>query len=72
MCNDNIQSMQSLYLQAQRIQNKYSFEIPHYILEEIAEQRNDKVNLLFLINMAVINNRFSDKEADVLKRDFCF
>lgn len=52
------------------LQRKYSFEIPRYILSEMIKDSCDKNELCLLINMAKINNRFTEKEADRLKCDY--
>lgn len=54
----------------EELQRKYNFEIPRYILGEMIKDSYDKNELCLLINMAKINNRFTEKEADKLKYDY--
>lgn len=49
----------------EKIQMKYAFEIPDYILDEIINGRPS--NLCCLINLAVVNNRLSKRNAQILK-----
>ena len=52
------------------IQNRYKFKVPKYILTEIVENNFDKLNLCALINLAVMNNRLSVNEGNLLKKDY--
>ena len=52
------------------LQKNYSFDIPKYILSEMIKENYDKNELCLLINMAKINNRFTEKEADILKYEY--
>ena len=44
---------------------KYAFKIPDYVLDEIINGRPS--NLCCLINLAVVNNRLSKENAQILK-----
>lgn len=55
-----------------RIQEKYSFIIPEYVLEEIIIDNIIKEKLILFINIAKINNRITEEEANILKQDFIF
>ena len=55
-----------------KIQAKYNFEIPKYILTTLIKKDYDKVDGIYLINMAVINKRFTKEEGKLLKNDYCF
>lgn len=56
------------------IQDKFSFEIPTYILDEIIESagRHREDNINCLINAAIINDRISEEDAYFLKNEFVF
>ena len=41
-----------------------------YILTEMIKDNYDKKELCLLINMARLNNRFTEDEADILKYDY--
>ncbi len=56
----------------QEIQKHYNFIIPKYILNEIIKPLYDKRELCMLINMAIMNERFSDNEGRILKEKYCF
>ena len=56
----------------QEIQKHYNFIIPKYILREIIKPLYDKRELCMLINMAIMNERFSDDEGKILKEKYCF
>ena len=56
--------------QGKKIQENYSFIIPDYILEEIVKNKEYSDTLLSFINLAKINERLTEEEAMVLKRDF--
>ncbi len=57
------------------------FNVPYYIFEEIIEyieltakgkcKTMKWENIKALLNLAVINNRLTDKQADYLKKTFC-
>lgn len=50
---------------ASKIQSRFDFAIPNYILDEIIEHEDStcKDNLYYLINCAVMNNRISLENA---------
>ena len=52
------------------IQSKYEFNIPKYILTELVENGSDKLNICSLINLAVMNDRISVNEGNLLKKDY--
>lgn len=72
--NVEIEEMYNQYLirrnKYKNVQKKYNFEIPMYILSEMIKDNYDKNELCLLINMAKINNRFTEDEADLLKYDY--
>lgn len=53
------------------IQKNYSFQIPDYILDELAKAEKDTCygNVISLIALAIINGRLSKENAIVLKND---
>lgn len=55
----------------EKIQRKYTFEIPDYVLHEIVEkeERNSNDNIIALINLATINNKISLENSKILKKD---
>lgn len=67
-----IEEIEYIELKYKKIQEKYKFEIPKYILRELASSSYNKKELCMLINMAVINNRITIKEGEILKKEYCF
>lgn len=59
--------------QGREIQKKFEFAIPNYVLEEIIDTRNkqQKLNLVAIINLATINNRLTQEQANRLKDTYC-
>lgn len=57
-----------------RIQDKYKFAIPVYILDEIIEAYNKhrEANINALINLAKMNYRITMEQATELKEEFVF
>jgi len=57
-----------------KIQDRYKFAIPIYILDEIIESynkhREDNINVL--INLAKMNGRITMEQASALKEEFVF
>lgn len=53
------------------IQDKYDFVIPKYILKELINPNYDKIDLCYLVNMAVINERFTEEEGRIIKQEYC-
>ena len=57
-----------------KIQDRYKFAIPIYILDEIIESynkhREDNINVL--INLARMNGRITIEQASELKKEFVF
>lgn len=68
------QKIAQLEVQREKIQNRFNFKIPVYVLDEIIES-NDRVikdNLNAIINLARVNDRISLKEAEILKEHYVF
>lgn len=61
-------------IERKKIQEKFQFEIPIYILDEIIESRNKhrEDNINALINLATINNRINVENAKTLKNEYVF
>ena len=59
---------------ANEIQTKFNFCLPDYIIDGIIESENEKsyVNLHYLINCAVVNERISKCNGELLKRVYSF
>lgn len=57
-----------------KVQDRYEFDIPIYILDEIIESYNKhrEENINVLINMAKINGRLDEQQAKMLKNEFVF
>lgn len=55
------------------IQEKLGFEIPFYILEEIAfgKEHIDKLRLGILINIAELNDKITKEQSRKLKQIYC-
>lgn len=64
-----INEIEKNYKLREKIQMKYSFKIPDYVLDEIINGRPS--NLCCLINLAVVNNRLSKENAQILKAKEC-
>lgn len=63
---------QRIYKRGIKIQNKYGFKIPDYVLYEIVKSEKDKNNvrnIIQLINLAKINKRILLKDASILIKD---
>ena len=54
------------------LQNEYDFEIPKYILSQLIKPSYNKTNVAALINLAVMNDRFTSEEGMMLKNKYCF
>lgn len=54
------------------IQNEFDFTIPDYLLEEILKYKTSKdyYKLCLFINIAVINNRLTNENANILKENY--
>lgn len=59
--------MQRFLRLKEKIEMKYHFEIPDYIIDEMINGKHIN-NLICLINIAVMNNRISKKDAEILKK----
>ena len=59
---------------AKKIQSKFNFTIPDYIIDEIIQIETSKsfVNLHYLINCALVNKRISENNANLLKQIYSF
>lgn len=59
---------------ASEIQLKFDFYLPDYIIDEIIENEDSKnfLNLYYLINCAVANERISESNAELLKQTYSF
>ena len=79
----NTTKSESIYLQqelstwnkkANKIQSSFDFHIPDYIIDEIIESEDSKsfVNLHYLINCALVNERISEDNAKILKQVYSF
>jgi len=57
-----------------KIQDKFNFNVPTYILDEIIESknRNRKENINALINLAKVNDRITAEQAKILKEELVF
>jgi len=58
-------------IEYKKIQEKYDFIIPNYLLTELIKPNYDKIELCYLVNMAVINERFTEEEGLILKQKYC-
>lgn len=67
----NMEEIEYINLKCKEVQNRYNFNIPKYILVELASSNYNKVELCMLINMAVINKRFTIEEGKILKNEYC-
>lgn len=58
----------------EKIQNNFNFLIPDYIIDEIIQNEISKsfVNLHYLVNCALVNERLSEKNANLLKQIYNF
>lgn len=79
----NTTKSESIYLQqelstwnkkANKIQSNFNFHIPDYIIDEIIESEDSKsfVNLHYLINCALVNERIAEDNAKILKQVYSF
>lgn len=59
--------------QGREIQKKFEFIIPNYVLEEIVDtqSKHQKTNLSAIINLAKINKRLTEEQANKLKEAYC-
>lgn len=57
-----------------KIQRKFDFILPNYIIDEIvkSEKKKDYSNLHYLINCAVVNGRISENNAKIIKNFYCY
>ena len=68
------EKMIQLEIERKKIQGNFKFKIPIYVLDEIIKLNNmgKKNNLNVMINLAIVNNRISSKEARILKDYYIF
>lgn len=59
----------TIELKMREIQNKFNFEIPNYILEIIP--KGDTSEIRVFIGLALVNNRISEEQANILISEFC-
>ena len=54
------------------IKNKFNFDIPNYIIDEIIENEDSKnySNLHYLINCAVVNRKITKDNGIMLKKEY--
>ena len=57
---------------AKIIRDNFNFFIPNYIIDEIilCEKNKDYINLYYLINCAVLNNKISKSNGLLLKKEY--
>ena len=58
-------------IKREKLQEKFDFEIPNYILTELIKPNYDRNEICYLVNMAVINERFTAEEGYILKNIYC-
>lgn len=68
------ESLCHLNKRANELQANFDFYIPDYIIQEIIENEDSKnfVNLHYLINCAVLNEKLSENNANLLKKIYSF
>lgn len=56
-----------------KIQSKFDFILPNYIIDEIIENEEQKnyLNLHYLVNCAVVNGRISENNGRRIKEIYC-
>lgn len=64
--------VESLMKACNKLQKKYTFNIPIDLLEELIDPNCDKFNLRLLINAATLNHRISRSNAKILKDEYCY
>ena len=59
---------------AEIIKSRFNFNLPDYIIDEIIKNDTSKnyVNLHYLINCALVNDRISESDANLLKQIYSF
>lgn len=59
---------------AEIIQSKFNFRLPDYIIDEIIKNDTSKnyINLHYLINCALVNDKISENDANLLKQVYSF
>lgn len=58
---------------AMKIQSKFNFVLPNYIIDEILknDEKKDYHNLHYLVNCAVVNGRISKNDGKIIKDIYC-
>lgn len=69
---DIIEYITKLEQKCNEIQANYKFDIPDYILIEIAQNRYKEPKFCLFINMAILNNRLTKKQGKILKKEYYF
>ena len=71
--NEILKQFYEMKVQGREIQKNFSFFIPDYVLDEIVltQNKHQKLNLLVLINLAMINKRLTEEQASELKNKYC-
>lgn len=71
--NEILKQFYEMKAQGREIQKNFSFFIPDYVLDEIVltQNKHQKLNLLVLINLAMINKRLTEEQASELKNKYC-
>lgn len=56
------------------IKSQFNFHLPDYIVDEIIQNEGSKnyINLHYLINCALVNNKISESNANLLKQVYSF
>ena len=56
-----------------KIQSKFDFILPNYIIDEILKNREKKDynNSHYLVNCAVVNGRISESNGKIIKQIYC-
>ena len=68
----SIEKIEERNKKCDELQKEYDFEIPKYILTELIKPSYNKLNVASLINLAVVNDRFTSDEGLLLKNKYCY
>lgn len=68
----NTEEFEIINIRCKELQDKYNFEIPKYILIELIKPIYNRLEVALLINMAIMNDRFTKEEGLMLKKKFCY
>lgn len=71
--NEILKQFYEMKAQGREIQKNFNFFIPDYVLDEIVltQNKHQKLNLLVLINLAMMNKRLTEEQASELKNKYC-